>query len=141
MFMRFLQVKINVDFINQFQNFYEGTVLSELQKISGCLFAGLVKSGPEQNEFASITFWETQEQAENYEQSNVFQNLIEKVKPFLSESTEWKVQLSDKMELEYAPVIEEPVVKKYSVADIADDTEKINVKNLTWLYSCLGNLT
>ena len=128
MFMRFLHLKINTDFIIQFQNFYESTVLSELQKISGCLFAGLIKSGPEENEFASITFWETQEQAENYENSSVFQNLIEKVKPFLSESTEWKVQLSDKMQLEYTPVLEEPIIKKFNVADSADDTGEINAK-------------
>ena len=129
MFMRFLQVKIKTDYIVQFRNFYENTVLTELQKISGCLFAGLIKSGPEENEFASLTFWETQEQAENYENSDVFQNLIELAKPFLSESAEWKIQLSDKMELEYAPVTEEPVIKKYSVADTGDDSEKINTKN------------
>ena len=129
MFMRFLQIKIKTDFIIQFQNFYENTVLIDLQKVPGCLFAGLIKSGPEGNEFVSITFWETQQQAENYENSMVFKNLIEQAKPFLSESTEWKIQLSDKMELEYAPVTEEPVIKKFSVADSAEDTEKINVKN------------
>jgi heme-degrading monooxygenase HmoA len=129
MFMRFLQVKIKSDFVSQFQNFYEKTVLGNLQKVHGCMFAGLIKSGPEGNDFVSLTFWETQQQAEEYEKSPVFKNLIELAKPFLSESTEWKIQLSDKMELEYAPVIEEPVIKKYSVADTADDSEKINLKN------------
>ena len=129
MFMRFLQIKIKEDFTAQFQHFYENTVLSDLQNVQGCLFAGLIKSGPEGNDFVSITFWKTQEQAENYENSSVFTNLIEQAKPFLSESTEWKIQLSDKMELEYAPVIEEPVIKKYSVADIAEDSEKISLKN------------
>jgi heme-degrading monooxygenase HmoA len=124
MFMRFLQFKLNPDFLSEFEKFYENDVLPQLQKIPGCLFAGLINSKPEENEFASLTFWEHQEQAEDYERSGVFESLVNKARPFLSESSEWKIHLSDKMELEYAPVAEEPTIKKYSVAD--KGSEKID---------------
>ena len=115
MFMRLLQLELNPDHIDEFKNFYDQTVIQQLQKMPGCIFAGLIKSGPEDTEFISLTFWETQQNAEEYEKSEVFKGLMDQARPFLSESNEWKIQLSDKMELEYAPVAEEPVVKKYTV--------------------------
>lgn len=124
MFMRFTQVKLNPAYIEQFKLFYDTTVLPQLQKMPGCIFAGLIKSSPEINEFISLTFWETQLKAEEYENSGVFSNLLDQARPFLSESTEWKIQLSDKMELEYAPTVEEPVIKKYSVELQKDKDDK-----------------
>ena len=115
MFMRFLQLKLKQDHINDFKNFYENEVTQELHNTPGCLFAGLIKSKPEEDEFISLTFWQTQLQAENYETSGAFNKLFEQAKTFLSESSEWKVQLSEDMELKYGPVEEEPVIKKYSV--------------------------
>ncbi|MGE5807352.1 MAG: antibiotic biosynthesis monooxygenase family protein, partial [Ignavibacteria bacterium] len=63
--MRFLQVKLNPDFLSEFEKFYKNDVLPQLQKIPGCLFAALINSKPEENEFASLTFWENQDQAED----------------------------------------------------------------------------
>ncbi len=116
MFMRFLQLKLKPDYISDFKYFYETEVTKELYKTPGCLFAGLIKSKPEENEFISLTFWQTQIQAENYERSGAFKKLFDQSKIFLSESSEWKVQLSEDMELKFGPVEEEPVIKKYSVA-------------------------
>ena len=114
MYMRFMQLKIDSQFINKFKSFYETDISPRLQNIPGCLFAGLINT-PGENEFISLTFWQTLEQAENYEKHGVFQNMLDESKPFFSESTEWKIHLSDNMELEYGPVSEEPVIKKYSV--------------------------
>ena len=128
MFMRFIQLKINPQYINEFQKFYDDSVSTHLQKMPGCLFAGLIKSESEKNEFISLTFWETLAQAEYYEKEGVFQSLIKESKHFLSESTEWKIHLSDSMELQYGPVSEEPVIKKYSVwASIPFGKAQINV--------------
>ena len=124
MFMRLFQVKLNPVYIDQFKDFYEASVFPQLQKMPGCIFAGLIKSGPDNNEFISLTFWETQQSAEDFENSSVFRDLIKQEKPFFSESNEWKVQLSDKMELEYAPVTEEPIVKKYSVKIQKEEDDK-----------------
>jgi quinol monooxygenase YgiN len=115
MYIRFLQLKINPDYLEMLQPFYDQIVIPELQKIPGCLFAGLIQSGEINNECISLTFWETKEQAENFENSDTFQRMINKIKPYLSESTEWKIQLSQDFQLEYEPVKEEPVLRKYRV--------------------------
>ncbi len=115
MFMRFLQLKLNEDYIDEFKKFYESDVLTEFHKTAGCLFAGLIRSKPEENEFISLTVWQTQQQAEDYETSGAFKKLFEKAKVFLAESVEWKIQLSENMELELGAKDEEPVIKKYIV--------------------------
>ncbi len=129
MFMRLLHAKIDPTYIKQFKDFYESTVLPQLQEMRGCIFAGLIKGKPENNEFISLTFWERQQDTEDYEKSEVFKNLLKGAKPFFSETNEWKIQLSDKMELEYAPVKQEPDVKKYSVELQKDKDEKIKLQN------------
>jgi heme-degrading monooxygenase HmoA len=129
MFMRLFQLKLNPLCIGQFKDFYSGVVLPQLQKMPGCIFAGLIQSGPENSEFISLTFWETQLNAEEYESSGAFQSLLDQSKPFFSESTEWKIQLSDKFELEYAPVAEEPVIKKYSVELQKENGDKPEIKD------------
>ena len=125
MFMRFLQLKIDVQHINEFKKFYEDIVSPKLQNMPGCLFAGLIKSGISNNEFISLTFWSTLKQAENYEKQGAYNSLIEQARPFLSESTEWKIHLSNNIELEYAPIPEEPIIKKYSVKAQKSDEEKL----------------
>jgi heme-degrading monooxygenase HmoA len=127
--MRLLQVKLNPVFIEKFKEFYETAVIPQLQKMPGCIFGGLIKSGPEIDEFISLTFWETQQNAEDYESSDTYKDLISQAKPFFSESNEWKIQLSDKMELEYAPVTEEPVVKKYSVEVQKEKDDKLKFQS------------
>jgi heme-degrading monooxygenase HmoA len=125
--MRLLQLNISPDHGEQFKAFYIDKVYPLLHKMQGCLFAGLIKGGADGTEIISITFWETQEQADSYEKSSVFTNLLSEAKPFLSESNEWKVQLSDKMELEYAPVQEEPIIKKYTAAINKEDYQKAKI--------------
>lgn len=123
MYMRFRQLKSKSANIEIFKSFYNSIVIPQLQKISGCLFAGLVQSSAESNELISMTIWDTQKNADGYEQSGVHKKLSEQMKPFLAESTEWKVQLSEKLELEYLPVPEEPVLKEYTVAAQSDSKQ------------------
>jgi heme-degrading monooxygenase HmoA len=126
MFMRFLQLKIKQDSVKRFKDFYESDVIDKLHNTPGCLFAGLIKSKPEENEFISLTFWETQTQAENYENTGAFKKLFEQARVYMSESAEWNLRLSEDMELKYGPVDEEPVIKKYVVA--AQNTEGVDFK-------------
>ena len=123
--MRLLQLQLKLAYVQEFKKFYESTVYSELQKLPGCLFAGLIKSTPQLDEFISLTFWESRSRAEKYEASEVFKTLFGQTKMFLSESSEWKVHLSENMELEYGPVDNEPVVKKYVVAAKNEENDEI----------------
>lgn len=79
----------------------------------GCLCACLIKSDLLLDEGVSLTLWDSKEHAEDYEKGVVFNELLEKVRPFLADSSEWKIHLSQYLELEYQPVPEEPVVESY----------------------------
>ena len=134
MFMRILQLKLNPDYIQEFKNFYKDTVEPRLQNVDGCLFASLIKSKPDKDEFISLTFWKTHTLAENYEQSDVFRNLTELAKPYLYESDdEWKIQLSENMEIQYSHEDEEPAIKKYNV-EVQNGSENNLVKNSETMF-------
>lgn len=123
MYMRFLQLSVNPDVEKQFQQFYKTVVISELQQMNGCKFAGLIKSNNEEGQFISLTLWEEKDQAEYYEKSKVFKSLSEQSELFLLSSSEWKIQLSDELELEYKPVSTAPVKKDYVVAAISNSNQ------------------
>ena len=114
--MRFLQLKLEVLKISGFKEFYEKEVIPELHNAPGCLFAGLIKLKPADNEYISLTFWDTKENAENYETKGAFLKLFEEAKQYLAETAEWKLQLSENMELTYDEVEEKPDIKRYVVA-------------------------
>ena len=61
-----------------------------------------------------MTLWETAHDADAYEQSGAFQRLITEAHPYFSDSSEWKIQLSKDLTLEYTPVSQEPVVRSYT---------------------------
>jgi len=116
MFMRIFKLNINPGSINEFKTFYEVTVEPKLQTVDGCLFASLIKSKPDKDEFISLTFWKTQQQAENYENSGVFKDLLEQAKPYFADTTdEWKIHLTDNMEIQYTQE-EEHEINKYNIA-------------------------
>ncbi len=131
MFMRLLQLKLNPEFTGQFKDFYESFVFERLYKMSGCIFAGLIKSGPHTNDFFSLTFWKTRNDAENYEKSEVFKEIMNQAKPFMSDSMEWKVQLSDKMELEYVPEDNEVQIQKYNVELQTNSHQQLKINEKT----------
>ena len=129
MFMRFLQLKLEHEKIIDFREFYEKEVIRALKDTQGCLYAGLIKLKPAANEFISLTLWKTREQAENYETQGAFKKLFEKAKEFLSDSAEWKIQLSEDMELQYGLFDEEPVIKKYLVTVKDRETEDFRLSS------------
>lgn len=115
MFLRFVQLNVDTQKISDFRKVYTEDVIQALQKIPGCRFVGLIESGSDNTEFISMTLWDRQEQAEDYEKKGKYSDLVEKIRPFLRNSSEWKIQLSENLELEYKEVVEEPVIKRYSV--------------------------
>jgi quinol monooxygenase YgiN len=125
--MRFVELNVERAKINEFRNIYSTVVIERLHSIPGCRFAGLIESSDKEDEYISLTLWDNQEHAEEYEKSGVYNELLEKIKPYLQNSSEWKIQLSENMELEYKPVIEEPEIKKYSVQVQSDSSTAKNI--------------
>ncbi len=126
MYMRFMQLQIQAQSVEKFKEFYENKIYHRLEKMSGCLFAGLLCS-LDNTDFISLTFWKSLTDVENYEMEGAFRGLFDDSKPYLSESTEWKLNLSDDMQLEYKPVNEDPVIKKYAVK--AQKEEEVTLSN------------
>ncbi|MFQ5750812.1 MAG: antibiotic biosynthesis monooxygenase family protein, partial [bacterium] len=65
----------------------------------------------------SMTLWDQQKHADAYEQSGLFQELLAQAKPFLTDSSDWKIQLSEDFTLEYEPDEVEPIVKSFKVVE------------------------
>lgn len=128
--MRLLQIMVNPDFEMQFQHFYQFTVIPELQKMEGCRLVNLIKGSNQPGEFMSLTLWEEQQQAEQYVKSDVYKKLSDDVKPFLSQSSEWKIELSEDLQLEYKPSSHPTTVKDYTVAlQTSPDSPSIKGEN------------
>jgi heme-degrading monooxygenase HmoA len=115
MFMRLFHIKTKSKKVGVLKSFYDAIVIPELQKIDGCLFAGLLLNNKDITEGISLTLWDTKKNAEDYEGSGLFEKLLDQAKPFLAESTEWKIQLSENLELEYKPEEDEPDLEHFKV--------------------------
>jgi heme-degrading monooxygenase HmoA len=126
MFMRLVQAKYDPAALMIIRQIYDSKIIPQLQEMKGCLFAGLIKSELDPEEGISLTLWDTQENAENYERSGMFQINMQEIRPYLQVSNEWKAQLSKDMRVEYKPIHEEPVVTSYRT--VAQFDEKIPVE-------------
>ena len=115
MFMRLVQVKVKPESASQIPTFYAQKIVPALQQTPGCLYASLIKSVSRPDEAISMTLWDTIEHAESYEKGGLFQRLLNEMGEYLSDSSEWKIQLSKDLTLEYSPVPDEPVIKSYRV--------------------------
>jgi heme-degrading monooxygenase HmoA len=114
MFMRLVQVKVKPESSDNLAALYAQRIVPVLQQTPGCIYASLIQSTSNPDESISLTLWETAHDADVYEQSGTFQRLIGEAQPYFSDASEWKIQLSKDLTLEYAPVSEEPVIRSYT---------------------------
>jgi heme-degrading monooxygenase HmoA len=114
MFMRLVQVKVKPESSENLAGLYAQRIVPVLQQTPGCIYASLIRSTSNPDESISLTLWETAHDADVYEQSGAFQRLIAEAQPYFSDASEWKVQLSKDLTLEYTPVAEEPVIRSYN---------------------------
>jgi len=139
MYLRLVQAKLKAGAIPQLQKAYEDTIIPALEKTPGCLCACLIKSDVSDEEGISMTLWDSLENATQYEESGMYQKLLGSVKPYLSDSSEWKIQLSKDMKLEYQPIPEEPSVKSFGT--IAEkDTKITEIEKKPQMYLRILNI-
>jgi heme-degrading monooxygenase HmoA len=115
MYMRFVRLAVKPDRRQHFSRFYDEHVVPTLRKVPGCLYVGLINDYSTKRKFISLTLWQKPEDAAAYEKSGLYRELLDANKDFLLESTEWKVQLSEDLTLEYMPVEHEPEVETFNV--------------------------
>lgn len=117
MFVRMLQLKVKPGTLVRLRDFYDYAVIPELRQMPGCRFAGLVQSCRQADEFISTSIWDSKAHAQTFEKSTIFKTLRSQLNEFLAESTEWKIQLSEDLELHYTPVPQEPVLSEYTIKE------------------------
>ena len=97
MIVRIVSLKIKKEKYREMKNIYEKEILPVLEKTEGCCCAYLIENISEQNEVISLTTWENQSFASQYEESGQFQNLLDKLKHTL---TGWNIELDENREKE-----------------------------------------
>lgn len=116
MYMRFVNVKYQSEALSKIREIYDKTIIPQLEKTEGCLCVCAVASDKDPEDGISLTLWKTPEHAKTYEESGAYTELLQKVKPYLADTTEWRVQLSKEMTVEYQPVEKEPEIETYTSA-------------------------
>ena len=122
MFMRLVHRKIKPESLSEYRRMYETKFIPALQQTLGCLYAGLIQSTHHADECISLTLWDEKENAEAYESSGVFANILHDAEPYLADSSEWRFQLAEDLTLQYQPVPVEPVVQAYRVTTTTTNT-------------------
>jgi quinol monooxygenase YgiN len=120
MFMRIVHLKLDPNRLLELRRMYAADIIAELSHTPGCLFAGLLQSSDSPDVAISLTLWNSAADAESYEKTGAYRRLLEQSRPFRAESPEWTIRMSDDMQLEYAPVADEPVVSTYESSGAAD---------------------
>jgi heme-degrading monooxygenase HmoA len=77
MYFRFVRLKIDEEKVWDAKSFYEGSVFVELEKVEGCLIAGLLQGAIHGNDLISMTVWTDAAAAAAYEHSGLFDRLLD----------------------------------------------------------------
>ncbi|MEN8163657.1 MAG: antibiotic biosynthesis monooxygenase [Acidobacteriota bacterium] len=114
MYMRFVHLKITEDNFWEVRKFYEDKVIPTLQATEGCLFASLLQPTIEMKECVSMTIWASQEYAEAYEASGVYDRLLDESDEAMAGATEWRAELTGDR-ISTPPPIYDPKVEGFPV--------------------------
>jgi heme-degrading monooxygenase HmoA len=129
-----VHVKVRSGQMKQVERLYRDRITVALAGTRGCRFAGMLQSARHPEDGISMTLWNSEEDARAYEASGLYSDLLAETKPFLSESLESTVRLSENLTLEYVPLPEEPVVRSLPVAATTDaDIQSVDEDRDIWV--------
>jgi heme-degrading monooxygenase HmoA len=114
MFLRLVTHTIREEEAVHMAEAYERSVLAAFRTTPGCSFASLLQNIDLPRECISLTVWNSQKEAIQYEESGLYSRLVDSLRPFFVESTEFALQLSDDLSLEYTPIISEPTISRFN---------------------------
>ncbi len=133
MYMRFVRLILKEGRFNDLRKYYDRRVIPALQDTRGCLFVSLLQPTEGDNECVSLTLWSSQKRAEEYENSGLYDELLDESDDFLAESSEWRVQLTGDHGGEDGPRLQEPEVEAFPV-EIATESGEIDDAELPHLF-------
>ncbi len=108
--MRMVEVKVKEGLTSQLRTHYAERVIAGLSQVHGCRYAGLLQEARHHDQCISLTLWDSEADSLAYERGGVFESLLAETRPYLLESTESRIQLSQNLTLEYVPIPQEPVI-------------------------------
>jgi heme-degrading monooxygenase HmoA len=125
MFMRFVRFKVKEGKNWEYARFYEDRVIPAMQETDGCLFASLLQPSGDDDESVSMTMWRSQDLAEAYEKSGLYDQFLDESDDLLAEASEWRVRLAGDPG-GTVPPLQDPEIEAYPVevagfSDGADD--------------------
>jgi heme-degrading monooxygenase HmoA len=95
MYLRLFSLKIKEGMMEEFSKIYQEEILPALRGVKGCRFAFMTENIQEKTEALSLTIWDTKQDAINYERSELFTELNDKVKHTFAELFQWKMELEE----------------------------------------------
>lgn len=120
MLLRIVRLRVEEGKEAAFAAFYQERVIPALAATEGCLYAGLLAPWRGEEEYQSLTLWESPERAHAYEERGLYHRLLAEASAFLSERTEWRVRLArDPLETS-DPSRREIASEEYAVASEAE---------------------
>jgi len=112
-YVRILNAKVNPDQFDELSKLYDEELVPALLAIPGCR-AGYLIGMKEKSEGLSITIWDSQDAAKDYETSGRFAELLSRAAPYLSAMYQWKMTL-DPSKREHTHLSEDVSVRGYEV--------------------------
>lgn len=116
MYVRFVKLRIKPGMEAAYERYFRSFDAPAMLQNDGCLFAYLVQDEDAPDSLVALSFWTSEAHATAYEESGSFASLMARSRPFLEESSEWRMQLDENLELAYVPVAVEPEVEAFEVA-------------------------
>lgn len=113
MFLRMVTHDVRPEESDRFAAAYTGGVLPTLARTNGCVFAALLQDVDDTTQGLSLTIWHSPAESRTYEESGVYAQLVDVLRPFFKASDEYTLQLSDDLSLEYTPIVVEPTVERF----------------------------
>ncbi len=114
MYMRFVHLKVDEGKMRELTTFYEERVIPFLKDSEGCLYASLLRPSGVDRECVSMTMWRDREQAEAYEDSGAYDQLLDESDDFLAEVSTGRVRSSADASGEI-PALQDPEIEGYPV--------------------------
>ena len=114
MFMRFVNIRVREGKLRELARFYEDRVIPALDESGGCLYASLLQPSGDDRECISMTMWRSAEDAEAYEKSGLYDELLDDSDDFLAEVSEGKVESSTGSSGAFT-ALQDPEVEAYPV--------------------------
>lgn len=95
MFVRLTYFGFKPEKLKELKKFYNEVAIPTLKKQKGNLECKLLEPVDKKEDYISMTTWEKKEDADTYNNSGVYKNLVDQVRPFFSKEPVLRVYESE----------------------------------------------